>query len=894
MRLAFRFARRELRGGVRGLWIVTVCLTLGVGVIAAVGTLRSAVDAGLAADGRALLGGDLEIDSGSQPPPRILLDWLHARGAATSCIMQMRSMLVAPSGERQLIELKAVDHAWPLVGKARIEPPGPVQQALAGQAAEPGAADHQDQGRNREGSFVSPAQDGETCSASARPAVLAGKSDPGTASVSVVHRLPGLLAERVVLDRLGVHAGDTVRLGAATMRVGGVLTAEPDRVATPSLFGPRALISLDALPATGLIAPGSMLRHAVRVVFAADGPAITAEAISAAFPGQGWRIRDPSQAAPGVTRFINQIGLFLTLVGLTSLLVGGIGVANGVRAWLDARARSIAILRCLGASSRLVFAVCLIQVMSLALGGIVIGLAVGGALPLLAASLLRDVLPVPPVLGVYPAPLLLAASYGVLIALAFAIWPLGRAARIPGGALFRDALLPERTRPTAVLIATNVVLGLMLIALTIGAAADRAFAVYFCAAAAGTLVLFRLGAFLLMRLARAAPRAISPWFRAPWFRLGLANLHRPGAPTPMLMLSVGLGLSTLAAVALIQGNMRREIMEQMPANAPSFFFVDIQNDQLDRFARLARAQPGASDVKSVPSLRARVVAVNGVPAEQAVTTPDTAWALRGDRGLTYAATPPAGTRLVAGSWWPPDYNGPPLVSFDANLAKGWHVGIGDTIRVNVLGRDIDLEIANLRDIAWQSLSINFFMIASPGLLAHAPHTNIATVRVTGADQGAFLRTITDALPNVTGIRVEDVLAAIAVLLDQVAAALAATGLLTLAAGILVLIGAVAAGQRHRTREAVILKILGATRRQIRAAWLVEFGILGVAAGTIAGGVGAAASFGVMHYILHTHWSFLPGTLISSLTVALATMLFFGYAGVAIALRAKPAPMLRNE
>jgi len=902
MRLAFRFARRELRGGVRGLWIVTLCLTLGVGVIAAVGTLRSAVDAGLAADGRALLGGDLEIDSGSQPPPQALLDWLHARGAATSCIIQMRSMLVAPSGERQLVELKAVDHAWPLVGKGQIEPPGPVQQAIAGaagRAAEPGRADHRDQGSNNEGSFSSPQQDGEICSASARPPVLAGKSDPGTASVSVVRRLPGLLAERVVLDRLGLHAGDTVRLGSATMRVAGVLTAEPDRVATPSLFGPRALISLDALPATGLIVPGSMLRHAVRVAFAADRPAITAETISAAFPGQGWRIRDPSQAAPGVTRFIDQIGLFLTLVGLTSLLVGGIGVANGVRAWLDARARSIAILRCLGASSRLVFAVCLIQVMSLALGGIVIGLAVGGTLPLLAANLLRGVLPVPPVLGVYPAPLLLAACYGVLIALAFAIWPLGRAARIPGGALFRDALLPERTRPTALLIATNVVLGLMLIALTIGAAADKPFAVYFCATAAGTLVLFRLGAFLLMRLARAAPRATAPWFRAPWFRapwfrLGLANLHRPGAPTPMLMLSVGLGLSTLAAVALIQGNMRREIMEQMPANAPSFFFVDIQNDQLDRFTRLARAQPGASDVKSVPSLRARVVAVNGVPAEQAVTTPDTAWALRGDRGLTYAAMPPAGTRLVAGSWWSPDYNGPPLVSFDANLAKGWHVGIGDTIRVNVLGRDIDLEIANLRDIAWQSLSINFFMIASPGLLAHAPHTNIATVRVAGADQGAFLRTISDALPNVTGIRVEDVLAAIAALLDQVAAALAATGLLTLAAGILVLIGAVAAGQRHRTREAIILKTLGATRRQIRAAWLVEFGILGLAAGTIAGGVGAAASFGVMHYILRTHWNFLPGTLISSLTVALATMLFFGYAGVAIALRAKPAPMLRNE
>src|SRR6185437_7777509 len=271
-----------------------------------------------------------------------------------------------------------------------------------------------------------------------------------------------------------------------------------------------------------------------------------------------------------------------------------------------------------------------------------------------------------------------------------------------------------------------------------------------------------------------------------------------------------------------------------------------------------------------------------------------AWALRGDRGLTYAATPPPGTRLTAGTWWPPDYKGPPLVSFDANLAKGWHVGIGDTIRVNVLGRDIDLRIANLRDIAWRSLSINFFMVASPGLLAQAPHTHIATVRIAQAQEGALLRTVTDTLPNVTGILVRDVLAAVAALLDQVAAALTATGAVTLLSGILVLVSAVAAGRRRRIREAVILTTLGATRWQIRAAWLVEFGLLGLASGVLAGIVGTLASAAVMHYILHTTWVFLPGTLILTLMGALATMVIFGYAGTASALRAKPAPMLRNE
>jgi putative ABC transport system permease protein len=834
MMLALTLARRELRGGVRGLWIVLLCLALGVGVIAAVGTLRAAVDAGLAADGRALLGGDLEIDGGSQPLPDQLRNRLRDQGATISDVTQMRSMLVARSGERQLIELKAVDPKWPLVGYAAIEPVQPLAGAL-----------RLDDGRY------------------------------------------GLLAEQLVLDRLGLHPGDIVKLGTASFRVAGTLKHEPDRVATASILGPRVLISADALPSTGLISPGAMVRYAIRLI--TPEPASVVHSIRTAFPNQGWRIRDPSEAAPGVSRFIDQTAVFLTLVGLTSLLVGGIGVANGVRAWLDARARTIATLRCLGASAGLVFAVCLIQVLALAGAGIALGVAVGATLPLIGARLLTPILPVPPVLGLYPGPLLLAALYGLLIALCFALWPLGRAARIPGGALFRDGLVPEATRPSAALVTVNAALVVALIGLTVGSATDRGFALYFCIGAGLTLALFHIGGSAVMRLARWAPGS-----RWPSVRLGIGNLHRPGAPTPLLLLSSGLGLSTLAAVALIQGNMQHQIQEQLPTNAPSFFFVDIQNDQLLRFQSVVRAQPGVQEMHQVPSLRARVVSVKGVPAEQAVTTPETAWALRGDRGLTYAATPPEGTRLVAGTWWPADYDGPPLVSFDANMAAGWHVGIGDVIRVNVLGRDIDLKIANLRNIAWQSLSINFFMVASPGLLAQAPHTHIATVRIADAEQGDLLRAVTDALPNVTGIRVEDVLSAIADLLNQVAAALTVTGALTLLAGIFVLISAVAAGQRRRIREAVILKTLGATRGQIRAAWLTEFGLIGLVAGFIAAIVGSAASYGVAHYILHTDWIFLPVTLIYTLAGALALMLLFGYVGTAAALRARPAPFLRNE
>ncbi len=830
--IAWTLARRELRGGVRGLRIVLACLALGVAAIAAVGTLRAGIERGLAENGRTMLGGDLEVQSGAQPLPDALRSWFTARGATLSDVVQMRSMLVAAGGQRQLVELKAVDAAYPLVGAATLDPVGALQPALAG---------------------------------------------------------AGLVAEPIVLDRLGVKPGDSVRVGSASLTVRAALTAEPDRVATPTLLAPRAMIALADLPATELVKPGSLLNYDLRATLAPGAdPGATADALRQAFPGQGWRIRLAGEASPGIARFVEQTSLFLTLVGLTALLVGGIGVATGVRAWLEARARSIATLRCLGAPTRTVFATYLIQVAALCGAGVVAGVVAGTALTWAGIAAFGSALPIPAKFGLYPAPLLLAAAYGLLVAAAFALWPLARAAQIPGAALFRDTVAPRDTRPQPLVLLANAGIVAALVGLLVAASPDRAFALWFCVAAAATLLLFRAGGSVLMAAARRAPH-----LRAPWARLGLANLHRPGAATPLMLVSLGLGLSTLAAVALIQGNIRNQVLAQLPAAAPTFFFIDIQNDQMDRF-RTVLQQHGVDDLSEVPSLRARLVAVNGVPADQVKATPDSQWALRGDRGLTYSRTIPDGSRLTAGQWWPADYDGPPLVSFDAGLARGWGVGVGDTLRVNVLGRDIDLKIANLRDIAWRSLSLNFTLVASPGLLEHAPHTHIATIRTTPAQEAPVLRAVTDALPNVSGIRVADVLGAVAALVGKLAAALAATGTVTLAAGALVLVGAVAAGQRRRTADAVVLKAIGATAGQIRAAWLTEFGVIGLAAGAIAALVGTLASWGVVRFVMHADWVFLPGILAATIGGCTVAMLGFGYAGTSAALRARAAPLLRNE
>ncbi|MFO0154448.1 MAG: ABC transporter permease [Alphaproteobacteria bacterium] len=827
--LAFRIARRELRGGLRGLRIVLACLALGVAAITAVGTLRAGVDAGLAADGARILGGDVEIASPYRPLTEAPRAWLAARGARISEVVTLRAMAVAESGQRMLVEVKAVDGAYPLFGTLEVQPP---------------------------------------------VALAAGD----------------ILLDPFIAEKLEVAPGAVLRIGEARFTFSATIAQEPDKVASPSLLGPRAMIALASLAETRLIQPGSLVTYEYRLALppGVDRQRFIAD-LRRDFPESGWRIRSSDVAAPGVNRFLDRAAFFLTLASLTALLVGGIGIATGVSAWLEQRARTIATLRCLGAPPSLIFTTYLLQVMALALLGIVLGLVIGFGLTWAGAAALASILPVAPRIMPYPVPLLLAAAYGLLTALAFTLWPLGRAGSIPGAALFRDVVAPSSGRPSLGILAAILAAAGALSALVIGTAENPRFAAMFIVAVIGTLLLFRLGAGALMALARRLPHA-----RRPALRLGLANLHRPGAPTPLMLVSLGVGLTVLAAIALIEGNLRRQLANEMPAAAPNFYFIDIQSDQIQAFEALARAQPGVTEIRSVPNLRARIVAVNGVPAEQVNATPETAWALRGDRGLTYSATPPEGAKLVAGAWWPPDYSGPPLVSFDAQLARGWGVGVGDTITVNVLGRDITLKIASLREIAWRGLGINYVLVASPGLLSAAPHTHIATMRNDVAQEATLLRLLTDRFPNVSGIRVRDALDQVVGLLEKIGFALSAVAGITLLAGLLVLAGAVAAGQRRRIRDAVVLKTIGATRGQIRASFLVEFGLLGLTAGLLAAAAGTAAAWGVVRFVMRADWVFLPGTLAITVLACMAITLGFGYVGTAFALRAKAAPLLRNE
>ncbi|HEX6841918.1 MAG TPA: FtsX-like permease family protein [Stellaceae bacterium] len=834
--LSWRLARRELRGGLRGFRIFLACLALGVAVIAGVGSLSAAVSAGLHADARAMLGGDVElhlVHRTATPQQRAYL----AKEADVSEVAQMRAMARTETGdERTLIELKAVDRAYPLYGDVTLDPP----QSLAAATAE---------------------RDGHWGAAVA----------------------PGLLT------RLKLHLGDSIQIGDATFVLRAVVTHEPDAATGGFEFGPRVMVAAPALAETGLLAPGALVGYSYRLRLPpnADIPAWVA-AVKRAFPTAGWRIREFGNAAPSIERLVGRVTVFMTLVGLTALLVGGIGVGNAVRGYIGGKTATIATLKCLGAPGRLVFTTYLAQILTLAAGGILIGVVLGALTPLLATPLISS-FPITTRVSLYPAPLLFAAVFGLLTTLAFALWPLAAARDVPAASLFRDLVDPAPRWPRPGYVLATAASALALAGLGIVTATDRVTAAWFIAGAAGALIAFHLVALGIVALARRAGRP-----RAPRLRLALANLYRPGAPTAGIVASLGIGLTVLVAIALIERNVDNTIDERLPEHSPSYFFIDIQPDQVAEFDKLIAATPGVSQVERVASLRGRITEINGVPVEKAVVAPEAQWTIQSERGLTYATSVPRGSRVVAGEWWPKDYHGPPLVSMDAEIARGMSLKIGDTITVNVLGRDVTATIANLREIDWTSLGINFVLVFSPGMLEAAPQTHIATARTPPGEEAALERAVTDRFPNVSAIAVKDALAALSQIVTAIATALRATAAITLAAGTLVLAGAVAAGQRRRVYEAVVLKVLGATRNDITRAFLIEYGILGLATAALAAALGTLAAYLVLTRIMHQDWTFLPGALVSTALIATALTLGIGYAGTWKALGAKAAPFLRNE
>lgn len=840
--LAPRYALRELRSGLRGFYVFIACIALGVMAIAGVGSVAASLSEGLTREGRTLLGGDAAFSLIQREAKPEEVAFLRTRGEV-SIAAALRAMARTGDGRLALVELKAVDSNYPMLGELSLEPKMPVADLLA----------------ERDGAF-------------------------------------GAAVDSTLLARLDLKLGDRVSIGNATYQIRSVVEAEPDKLAGNVGLGPRFLASETSLRATGLLQPGSLVRWIYRVRLpdnAADDRAATrlVDDARATHPQAGWEIRSRGNASPQLERTISRFTQFLTLVGLAALLVGGVGVANAVKSHIDRRRDVIAAFKALGATGRDVFTIYLTQVIVLAGIGSIIGLAAGAALPFVIVGVFGKLLPLPVIPALHPDELALSFIYGLLTALAFGLWPLGRVHDVPVAALFREEVAREWHRPRWSYLALMAVVIALLIGVAIGLAYDKRVAAVFVVSSIVVFVVLRGVAAGLMALARRLPRS-----RITMLRLAIANIYRPGALTPSVVMSLGLGLAVLVTITQIDGNLRRQFLAALPDRAPSFFFIDIPTTEADRFSAFLKQTAPDSTVEDVPMLRGRIVAARGVKAEELGASQDSEWVLQSDRGLTYTGEIPKGSKIVEGEWWGNGYSGPPLVSMEKKIADGLKLKIGDEIVVNVLGRDIPAKIANLRNIDWQGLGINFVLVFSPNAFKGAPLTHVATLTEAHPDAAGdarIIKQVADAFPMVTSVRVREALETIGAVVTNLVLAIRGASAVTLISAILVLGGALAAGHRHRVYDAVILKTLGATRARLLGAYALEYLMIGFATAVFGVIAGSVAAWLIVTRLMTLSFIWQAGSAAGVVAAALIVTVGLGLAGTLLALNQKPASVLRN-
>ena len=837
---AWALARRGLDWKFRGLRILVTCLVLGVAALAAIGTLTDAIGSELARRGQAMLGGDVEVElAGRQASAREQAAFARAGALSTGARMRAMATVPAADGTAVPIELKAVDGAWPLYGAFTLS-------------------------------------DGRK----------AGAPPADTAWIA-----PG------VAERLGVSPGQTLHIGQATLRIGGVIGDEPDRLGEGFGLGPTVIISRAGLDATGLVQPGAMVRWKYRLRLPPTvSPQVVADALTHQFPDAGLEMRTRDKASPGLDRFVSRMGQFLGLVALAALLIAGIGIGNGVASYLEARRGAIATLKILGATGADVARIYLLQLGLATVLAIAVGLALGLATTPLIGLALKGLLPIPTGLVFSPGALALAALQGVLIAATFAAPPLLRARAVPAMALMRAGLVPPREGWRARVLAMGA--GLAAIAAIAIAGADQPWlAAGFLGAAGGVLALLAALGWAIVRLAARLPRP-----RHPIARMALANLHRPGAQTGALVTALGFGLAAFVLLAGVQTSLDANIAARVPQRAPDYFVLDVPPAGLPMFNRVVLGAAPDARIRTVPAMRGTIVAFG--PADHMIRVadlvriPDDAWALRGDRGLTFADALPESNALTAGRWWPKGYTGEPLVSVDEKLAQAIGLKLGDRITVSLLGVERSGRIASFRRIDWDSYGFNYVLVFSPNALADAPYNLAATIELghakgDAAVSRAILSGLVRALPSSSVIEVGPVLSQARDILGQMAVAIFAAASVAILAGMAVLAGAIAAARAQRQYDAVILRVLGAGSRQLLMLVLAEQALLAVLLAGVALALGTAGAWAVVTQVFEFAW--LPGwgTILAVLAGALALVLAMALGGSLTVLRTRPAQALRE-
>lgn len=813
-RASAKIAWRDLSGGFRGLRLLFICLFLGVATLAAIGSMTASITGELSARGQTMLGGDVEIAMTQREANTEELAAMRDAGELSETI-RMRAMAqradTAEDGPQAVLsELKGVDAIYPLYGDLELQ---------SGMLTDELAADE----------------------------IVIGQS---------------------LADRLLLSPGDPLRYGEAEFTIRDIIVDEPDRVGEGFTLGPVSITSIDGLRRTGLIQPGSLYESKYRLRLAPGvDPATTADALEAQFPSAGFEFKDRDRASPGAFRFFERMGQFLSLIGLTALIIAGIGVGNGVASYLGRKRPGIATLKILGATSSDIARIYAVQIGIVAAFAIVIGLAVGAIATPLIVTAMGDLLPVAPGISFHPIPLLIAAIYGVLIATMFVLPPLARARTEPAAALFRG-LVERHSRIGARTMFRVALAGGAIIAIALLSARETMFSATVIGATGAVLLLLYALGYGVRTVAKHIPRP-----RNPMLRLAITNIHRPGSQSPAIVIALGLALTLFVTLAGIQTSLTSEIRNTVPETAPDFFILDIPVAEEARFREIVEEEAAGTELNLVPTLRGTIVEFGGQRVSELEELPEGAWFLRGERGVTYSDVLPEGSDLTDGEWWPADYDGPPLVSLDREAASTMGVEIGDTLVVSVLGREIETEIASLREVNWDTMGFNYIMVMSPNTLQDAPHTLASTIALASGDEAELSRAVLAAFPSVSIIEVREIIGQVTTLLGQMAAAIIAAATVSIIAGIAVLIGAIAASNQVRSYDSVIMRTLGATRRQILLTQAIEYALLAAVLAIVALGLGLLAGWSVIVQIFEFTWT--PDWTVVLGTLAAGTLLTLG-------------------
>ncbi len=829
--LPLKLAKRELRGGLRDFRLFLGCLIIGVAVIAAVGNVSRHIEKGIRNEAKTLLDGDVQLSLVNQRASKQQLDFLHRYGRV-SLSATLRAM-AAYNGNLSLVEIKGVDENYPLLGRAELGHSESLAEALAG-------------GR--------------------------------------------MIAESSLLERLNTKPGDTVMLGIVNFTLADTLTKEPDSIANPLSLGPRVMTSIDALEKGDFLVPSSLVRYHYHVLL--NDPAQLAAfktELAKLFPKAAWTVKTSNENNRGVQDFVERLQLFMTLAGLSSLLIGGIGIMNATETYLKRQSETIAILKTIGAARNQVLTVYSFILLAMTLTGSFAGAALGLVLSIVALPMLADFLPVLDTHITFDVgSFLLAFTFGLLTVATFSIAALSRGVEVKPATLFRGAQLGRVRVPLSKWL-INTGFALALIATLVLNSSDKKIAIGFIGSALVSFALFAVATTGI----RAVARHIHP--KTPWMRLAIANLYRPGAHTLSIMLSTGIGLTVLIALLQVEGNFQKEVDETMPALAPSLFLIDIQPAQKDAFLDYLSTDKHASDISATPMIRGRIAKLNGVPVEKINISSDAKWAIESDRGFTYAATPPANSRLVEGTWWSKDYHGKPLVSLDRKLAKNMGLKLGDSLTINILGKDVDAEISSLRDINYLSFQINFALILSPGALEEFPANFIATVHVDSlGEETQLIRNIAKDYPNISSIRLRDSIAQIKELIGHIAVALRVCAGVTLVSGIMVLASSLAATLQQRIYDTVVLKVLGARKADIVRMFLAEWLLLATLTAIIASVLGSGGAWLILRRLDWIEFHVIPGAIAQTVCLALTFICGTGFVIHTRIFRVRAASILRNE